>query len=191
MISGTDQLVKTNSTTSRLLLSTAAVIGFTFLTALGAKTRILLPFTPVPITMQLLMVLLAGAFLGTAKGSLSQALYLAWGISGLSWFSGMAGGLAVLAGPTGGYLVGFVVTAVLAGLLVPKTKTFFSTYLAFFIASLATLFFGWLHLSLFVNGSFAASFKLGVLPFLVGDVLKVAAATAIYRAGRSILAKRS
>src|SRR5579864_2125911 len=80
------------------------IAGFSLLTAVLAQIRIPLPFTPVPLTGQTFAVLLAGAALGSRRGFLSQALYLAEGAAGLPVFAGAVGSLAHLFGPTGGYL---------------------------------------------------------------------------------------
>src|SRR5450756_918649 len=95
----------------QLLLAT----GFACLTALGALVQI--PIGPVPITLQVLFVLLSGLVLGSRLGALSQIEYLAIGFAGAPVFAGGKSGLIALLGPTGGYLIGFVVGAYLAGLV--------------------------------------------------------------------------
>ncbi len=171
-----------------LAISTALVIGFTFLTVLGARVVIPLPFTPVPITLQTLMVLLAGAFIGSARGSISQVLYLLWGVGGLPLFAGGLAGFAVIAGPTGGYIVGFIFAAYLVGRMIRPDAALWSQALVFSLGVLVILAAGWLHLTLIYTGGDALrALVIGVLPFLPGAALKVAAATAIYRAARRAL----
>ena len=102
-----------------VLSRSAAVVGFAIFTALCAKARISLPFTPVPITMQTFAVLSAGLLLGRTLGSASMALYLMLGVAGLPLFS-LGGGLSYLAGPTGGYLIGFLLAAYLIGCLTER-----------------------------------------------------------------------
>ena len=85
-----------------------------------AQVRIPLPFTPVPITGQTFAVLLVGAVLGSRRGAASLLLYLMQGLVGLPFFAGGTSGLAILLGPTGGYLVGFIVAAYLVGLLAAR-----------------------------------------------------------------------
>ena len=87
--------------------------GLACLTGLAAQIRILLPFTPVPITGQVFAVLLSGVLLGRLYGGVSQALYVALGSVGLPWFAGGNAGLPI--GPTGGYLIGFIPAAMLVG----------------------------------------------------------------------------
>jgi biotin transport system substrate-specific component len=85
-------------------------------TAMGAY--IMIPLPPVPITLQTLFVVLAGALLGGRLGALSQVVYLLLGIIGLPVFHGGKGGLGILLGPTGGYLVGFIAAAYVVGKLI-------------------------------------------------------------------------
>ena len=89
------------------------ILSFAFLTALSAQ--IIVPIKPVPITMQTLIVFLAGAFLGSKNGMASQFTYLAAGIIGIPVFAGLSFGLPVLLGPTGGYLISFPVAAFVIG----------------------------------------------------------------------------
>ena len=95
------------------LLRAGAVALFALLIAVGAHIRI--PLEPVPITLQTLFVLLAGAIAGPALGTLSQGLYVAGGVFGIPILAGSVAGLAVLSGPTGGYLVGFAAAAWFVG----------------------------------------------------------------------------
>ncbi|MCH7819743.1 MAG: biotin transporter BioY, partial [Candidatus Marinimicrobia bacterium] len=93
---------------SEAVRTVVLVGGFALLTALGALIRIPLPFTPIPITLQTFFVLLAGAMLGSKRGTLSQMVYVFAGAAGIPIFAGMSSGLALLAGPTGGFLAGFL-----------------------------------------------------------------------------------
>jgi len=96
------------------------VLAFASFTALAARIALPLPFTPVPITGQTLAVLLSGVLLGSRRGALAQLAYLAQGAAGLPVFAGGRAGLGVLLGPTGGYLVGFVLAAGLVGWLAER-----------------------------------------------------------------------
>ncbi|MFN3337582.1 MAG: biotin transporter BioY, partial [Thermomicrobium sp.] len=99
------------SATLRLLANVTLVVAGSLATALAARVSIPLPFTPVPITGQTFAVLLVGAVLGSRRGAASMALYVVQGLAGLPVFAGGKAGLAVLLGPTGGYLVGFIAAA--------------------------------------------------------------------------------
>ena len=156
------------------------ILGFTFLTALLAQVHLPLPFTPVPITMQTLAVLLAGAFLGPWRGGISQLLYLLWGVSGLPLFAGASTGLLILAGPTGGYILGFILAALFIGSAIRSAKGTFRIAMIFTLGTAMILLAGWIHLTLFYTGmNMATAMTLGVLPFLPGAAVKIAAATFI------------
>jgi biotin transport system substrate-specific component len=148
------------------------VVSGSIVVALAAQVAVPLPFTPVPWTLQPLAVLLVGALLGARRGALALVAYLAEGLSGLPVFAGGAFGVAPLMGPTGGYLVGFVPAAFVTGFLAERgwDRRFFSTWAAMALGSLTLFAFGLAWLSRFVGwqGAVAA----GLLPFVVGDLLK-------------------
>ena len=149
------------------------------LTGLLAQARMPLPFTPVPLTGQTFAVLLVGAVLGSRRGAASLLLYLLQGILGLPFFAGGASGLAYLTGPTGGYLVGFVVAASLIGLLAARglDRRIPSALLAFLVGEVFIYLFGvsWLSVYLGIQRALVAGF----LPFLIGDAIKLAAAALV------------
>jgi hypothetical protein len=98
----------------RRVAGIAAFVGFT---ALAAQFAVRLPYTPVPVTMQTLFVLLAGIVLGPRDGFYAMIAYIAIGVAGAPVFAGLTFGPVVLFGPTGGYLVAFPAAALLAGVL--------------------------------------------------------------------------
>jgi len=152
------------------------VVGFSLLTALLAQVRIPLPFTPVPLTGQTFAVLLAGAALGSRRGFLSQALYLAAGAVGLPVFAGGGATVAYLLGPTGGYLWSFPLAAALLGWLVERGagRRVWTLALGLVLSDALILTVGalWLH-GIFGVASRQAWLQ-GLYPFVAGDVLKVA-----------------
>jgi biotin transport system substrate-specific component len=161
-----------------------AVAAFALATALGAHVAV--PLTPVPVTLQTLFVILAGAMLGPTLGAASQLLYLGMGIAGVPVFA--AGfGLAYLAGPTGGYLLTYPITAFLAGMVAQRTSASRSgavlLFIGLFLASLVTLGGGTAWLAV-LTGDIGTAVAVGFLPFLFGDVLKVGLATLIAWRGR-------
>jgi biotin transport system substrate-specific component len=103
-----------------LLYDFLLVSGASILIAISAQIAIPLPFTPVPLTLQTLVVLAAGVVLGSSRGALAITLYLLEGCAGLPVFSGAASGITHLLGPTGGYLIGFLPAAWLTGFLAEK-----------------------------------------------------------------------
>jgi biotin transport system substrate-specific component len=168
--------------------SAALVVGFSLLTALAAQVVVPLPWTPVPLTGQTFAVLLTGALLGSRMGALAMLAYLAEGAVGLPFFRGGAGGAAHLAGPTAGYLFAFPVAAYATGYLAERgwDRRFLTAAAAMALGSVLILACGWGWLTLFYRTA-AEAFAAGVLPFLVGDVVKIALAAAALPAGWAIL----
>lgn len=173
----------------RISRSIALIAGFAFLTAFAANLFIPLPFTPVPITGQLLAVILAGAFAGSGRGVASQALYLMLGASGVPVFSSSIAGFGAIAGPTGGYLIGFVVAAYVAGQLVPRSRNIGTLWLAFAAATVPVLLLGFVHLAVFYTSSMQEAFMLGIAPFLIGDIIKVTLAAGLFAGMKKLFAK--
>jgi biotin transport system substrate-specific component len=166
-----------------VLLVVAPVIVFALLTALGAQIRVPLPFTPVPVTLQTFFVFLAGGLLGARRGVFSQILYLSLGAMGLPVF---ALGSAAILGPTGGYLVGFAVSVLLVGWLTAGSR---GTSLAWTAGAMglglgAIYVLGTVQLMALAPIGFGRAVSMGVLPFLVGDMAKLALASGIVVAVR-------
>lgn len=166
----------------------AAVIGFAVLTGIGAVIELRIPGNPVPITAQTLIVSLAGVLLGPWLGASSQALYLLVGALGAPVFSGGAFGVPHLLGPTGGYLLAFPLAAAATGWLAgpPRRGLLPGVRLAVAITLGTFVIFagGAAQLVLF-TGDPVGAFRLGVLPFLPGDAVKIVLALLValrYRA---------
>jgi biotin transport system substrate-specific component len=152
---------------------------FGALTAVGALISI--PLQPVPITLHTLFMNLAPALLGGPLGALSQIVYILLGVIGLPVFSGGKAGFGVLLGPTGGYLIGFVIGAFLIGKMV-RTRTragFFWLLFSMALGHVVVYGCGVLQLALVAKLSLAKALAVGVLPFLPGDFLKMCAASYI------------
>ena len=139
---------------------------------LAAYARVYLPFTPVPITLQTFFVLVAGAALGQRLGTLSLASYLLLGTLGLPLFTG------VWLGPTTGYLVGFVAAGWLIGRLTAGRATAVRLAVAMLVGTAVVYLFGAAWLAMFLGLGWQHAMAAGVLPFLPGDALKLAAAVA-------------
>lgn len=164
------------------LKKAALFSGLVVALAATAFIRIPLPFTPVPLTLQTLVVLLAGGFLGARNGALAAITYIALGTVGFPVFAGQMGGLSGLAGPTGGYLAGFVVAAFFMGWALPKVQGRFIAQFALFAAgSLIILVLGAVHLSLFLNVGIKAAIMTGIVPFMALDLLKAFIAAGIFK----------
>jgi biotin transport system substrate-specific component len=151
------------------------IIGFSLLTALLAQIAIRMPFTPVPWTAQTFGVLLSGVVLGSRRGFLSQALYLAEGALGLPVFAGGGFSIAYLLGPTGGYLWSFPIAAALVGMLVERgaSRSAWRLAASLFLADTMILACGTLWLTGFLETSFRRAALMGIYPFLAGEILKI------------------
>ncbi len=150
---------------------------FAALTAIGAFIKIPLPLSPVPITLQVFFVLLAGLVLGARWGGTSMVVYVMLGIIGLPVFSGGSSGLGVLLGPTGGYLIGFVAGAFVTGLIYTKAGDNVPATIGAMIGGLAVIYLlGVIQLSLVANMSIQQAVAVGMIPFLIGDAIKIVAA---------------
>jgi biotin transport system substrate-specific component len=148
----------------------------------GALAQLSVPLWPVPVTGQTLGVLLVGAFLGVRRGTAAMVLYVGLGSMGLPLFADFSGGPAHLAGPTGGYLIGFILSAATVGLLAEHgfLRRYLSTALAMIVATTPVFVLGVAWLLHYVAP--ADAFHSGFLIFLPGAAAKIAVATAI--AGR-------
>ncbi|MBK8616612.1 MAG: biotin transporter BioY [Anaerolineales bacterium] len=156
---------------------TLIVLGSLFVAAL-AQVEIPLPFTPVPITGQTFGVLLVGAALGSKRGAASLTLYLAEGALGLPFFAGGAHGLSVLTGATAGYLLGFIGAAYVIGRLAEKglERSVRTSFIPFLVGTVLIYACGvtWLAVML---GSWSKAVTFGLIPFLIGDIIKLLAAS--------------
>ena len=152
----------------------AAFVGFT---ALAAQMAVRLPYTPVPVTMQTLFVLLAGIVLGPRDGFYAMIAYIGIGIAGAPVFAGMTFGPAVLFGPTGGYLLAFPAAAMLTGFVARSLRGGKPAVLIASLAGSATILLGGtLYLWLLSGQSLSGVLAMAVLPFILADLVKVAVA---------------
>lgn len=147
------------------------VFAAAFLLALSSQVSI--PWTPVPLTFQSATVLAIGMVCGARLGTYSVLTYLCAGAVGLPVFADLSGGLPYFFGPTGGYLLGFVPGAFVAGYFAQNGlgKNIFSSFLASFLGALPIFVFGSVVLSFFVGAKL--SFLLGVKPFLLTELIKL------------------
>jgi biotin transport system substrate-specific component len=155
----------------------AVVLGASIIIALFAPISIRLPFSPIPIATQLHVILLLSCFLGSKRASLAVMAYLFQGAIGLPVFAGGGCSLLYLAGPTGGFLVGYLAAAWLTGFLLERisNRTPSKAFAAMGLGNLVAFLFGLLWLSRYIGWQQAV--VLGMLPFLVGDMIKLVIAT--------------
>ena len=169
-------MVKTISQkSSKLPLATMALIGvMTAVTCMLGPLAIPLPISPVPISFTNLAVYLTLYVLGMKAGTLSYLIYLLLGLVGLPVFSGFTGGPAKLAGPTGGYLIGFIFMAVIAGFFIDRFPKKYYFHIAGMLLGTAVCYlFGTLWLCFQMKLSFGAGLMAGVVPYLPGDAAKI------------------
>jgi biotin transport system substrate-specific component len=154
---------------------------FAALTAAGAWIAIPLPY--VPVTLQTLFTMLSGALLGPYFGALAMIVYVLLGLIGLPVYAQGQSGLGTLVGPAGGYLIGFVVGAVVIGLLarMKKKPGFLWLCMAMAVGELVVYVFGIAQLSFVAGMSLDKAILVGALPFVPGDILKIAVAALIAR----------
>ncbi len=146
---------------------------------LAASAQITVPLKPVPITMQTFAILLIGMTYGSRLGASTMIFYLAQGALGLPVFAGGAGGAIHLIGPTGGYLWGFIIAAYTTGWLAERGwgKTFLTTALAMLLGNIVLYVPGLIVLNLVLDLGMRETLNLGLIPFLIGDTLKLLLAT--------------
>lgn len=168
----------------------AAVFAFVLLTTLGAYIEAPIPGSAVPVTLQTVFVLLSGVLLGPALGASAQTVYVLLGALGLPVFSGGGLGPAWLLGPTGGYLLAFPLAAAVAGWLAGPTHARSSwqasaRLLLALLAGTAVIYAGGASQLALLTGDATRAVTLGVVPFLLGDVLKVVLALIAARRWRN------
>ena len=163
-----------------VLTDVLLVAGGAAFVALAAQVSIKLGFTPVPLTGQTFAVLVVGSVLGSVRGALSLLLYLVVGVAGVPVYAEHRHGWSVFSGATGGYIVGFVVAAMLTGWLAERNwdKRFSSSISAMLTGSVVIYICGvtWLHH--FLGVSWSTTLNDGLYPFVPGDMLKVYLAAA-------------
>ena len=183
-----NQAVYQRSTISYLLLAAlmAAVC------AVCSWISIPLPFTPVPINLGTLAVFLAAGILGWKYGSISVIVFVLLGAAGRPVFHGFTGGMGIITGPTGGYIVGYILAAFLTGIMIDtyfkarksnenKAATYAVLALAMALGLFACYALGtawFMHIS---GTDLKAALLMCVVPFLIGDAIKIAAATVLVK----------
>ncbi|MDQ3737124.1 MAG: biotin transporter BioY [Actinomycetota bacterium] len=171
------------------LLDVVLVVLFSAFVALTAQVEI--PLWPVPLTLQTLGVLFTGAVLGSRRGALALLLYLTEGALGLPVFAGGASGVGYMLGPTGGYLVGFVVAAGVVGWLAQRgwDRRLVWAAVAMVIGNVIIYVCGVAWLAVFLGDLWGALVK-GMLLFVVGDLIKIAVAALTLPGGWKLARRR-
>lgn len=182
-----------NETRHRTLKVTLVAL-FAALTAAGTFIAVPIPGSPVPVVLQNLFALLAGLLLGPLLGSAAAATYLVVGAIGLPVFAGAKGGFVHFFGPTGGYLVGYLLCAFAAGLVAgrpaagKKTPVWLIAVAA--LVGFAAIYapgIAWLKFK--ANFGWQKAFAVGFVPFIIGDLVKAAIAVAVAPRLRKVVAE--
>ena len=173
------------STATKVLMS----LLMACFTGIMAQIIIPLPWTPVPITAQTFAVLCSGLFLGKKYGCLSQIFYVVLGVAFIPWFGGMTGGLDILLGSTGGFLIGFVIASYFIGLITEKyakARNFTRMALVIGIANFALIYIPglaglalWFSLTQGTAIGIVDLLMMGLVPFILGDIVKILGAASV------------
>lgn len=158
------------------------VAFFVAITAVCSQVVIPLPFTPIPVNLALLAVFTSGALMGPVKAAVAQAVYLLAGAVGVPVFAGFSGGVGVVFGPRGGYIIGYILTAALVGALCRRFGRGVFTLALCMLAGLLCCYAvgtGWF--MMITKTPFTAAISMCILPFFVGDAFKIVAAALLVK----------
>lgn len=143
-------------------------------------SQIAVPIGPVPINLALLSIFVAGAFLGPVYGTLSQLVYVLLGAISIPVFANFSGGLGIIVGPTGGYIIGYIFTAFITGIIIKKSNKSILMYIIAMVLGLVACYsLGTAWFIYVTKRTLIESLTLCVFPFLIGDAVKIALAIVI------------
>jgi biotin transport system substrate-specific component len=167
----------------------ALVAGAATLTGLAAQAAIPLPFTPVPVSLQTFTVLLSGAALGPRRAGAAMLLYLAAGVAGMPWFAEQRSGVGF---PSFGYILGFVLAALVVGTMARHgaDRTLGGAAGTMVLGNVAIYAVGVPYLAWAIGADLPTAIKLGMMPFLIGDGLKILLATGLLPAAWRLAGRR-
>ncbi|HAK44165.1 MAG TPA: biotin transporter BioY [Clostridium sp.] len=147
---------------------------FAALTSVLSQISIPLPFTPVPINLATVSVFMAGGLLGAKEGAISQVIYVIIGAIGVPVFANFTAGLSIVVGPTGGYIAGYIVSAIIVGIIVKKLgDNIYSYIVAMSVGILGCYFVGTSWFMYLTKSELIEALLMCVVPFLFGDILKI------------------
>lgn len=164
-----------------LLRDITLIIASSLLMALSARASIVLPFTPVPITLQTFVLMLVASSLGSRRAALALLLYLVEGASGLPVFASGGGFMYFLTVPSAGYLISYPFAAFVVGWLAERglERSYKTSILAMLPGTVIIYLVGVVWLSFWLHGNLMLAIQLGMLPFIPGDLIKLFAAAAL------------
>lgn len=153
------------------------ILAAEFAAIIAVLSQFTIPLGIIPLTGQTFAIGLTATFLGKRTGTVAVFIYLLLGLIGLPVFSGMTGGIGVLFGPTGGYLIGFIFQTLLIGWLIEKWgENYPQAFIANLLGSVIALIFGTFWLKISGGLSIQTAFLSGFVPFLLPELIKGTAA---------------
>ncbi len=151
-------------------------------------SQIAIPMAPVPINLAMLSVFIAGGLLGPINGAISQAVYVALGAIGVPVFASFSAGVGIIVGPTGGYIIGYIIAAFVTGIIIKHSNKSYTMHIVAMIAGLiACYILGTAWFMYVTKTALVASLMMCVVPFLIGDALKIALATILVKRLRKVI----
>ena len=148
-----------------------------FVAIISICAWISIPMVPIPITLQILGVFITASILGAKLGTVSIIIYILLGAVGLPVFSNFTGGFGILLSPTGGFIIGFIFTALTVGIITSFKNSILTNTLAMLLGLLLCYLFGTLWYCIYANVDFITAVLVCVVPFLIGDAVKIATAS--------------
>ena len=148
-----------------------------FVAIISICAWISIPMVPIPITLQILGVFITASILGAKLGTVSIIIYILLGAVGLPVFSNFTGGFGILLSPTGGFIIGFIFTALTIGIITSFKNSILTNTLAMLLGLLLCYLFGTVWYCIYANVDFITAVLICVVPFLIGDAVKIATAS--------------
>jgi len=164
---------------NKAIQSLATIALFVSFTAVCSQISIPLPFTPVPLNLALLSVFMSGIILGSIKGTVCQIVYISLGCTGVPVFANFQGGIGIIIGPTGGYIVGYIVVSFIVWLLGRSNHTVTITALSMALGLFACYALGTMWFVIITGTKIFEALFICAIPFVIGDALKIIFATAL------------
>lgn len=151
-------------------------------------SQIIIPIGAVPVNMTHLSIFIAAGLLGAKYGAISQIVFVLLGVSGVPVFSGFTAGIGKLVGPTGGFIIGYIVCAFVAGVLIERSgKSMKMLIASMIVGMLCSYLLGILWYGYITRSSLIAAFSVCILPFLPGDAIKIILSSVLIKKLRPIL----
>ena len=148
-----------------------------FVAIISICAWISIPMVPIPITLQTLGVFITASILGAKLGTVSIIIYILLGAVGLPVFSNFTGGFGILLSPTGGFIIGFIFTALTIGIITSFKNSILTNTLAMLLGLLLCYLFGTVWYCIYANVDFITAVLVCVVPFLFGDAIKIIVAS--------------